>query len=73
MAGLDEPNFDLFTAFKLDFLDDKRIAAADSQSNKTIFTGFSFCRVDEAHTRRMKNEKVAVFCTLAKKLRYLIT
>ena len=23
------------------------------------------CRVDEAHTRRMKNGKVAAFCTLA--------
>ena len=33
MAELDEPNFDLFTAFKLDFLDDG-ITAADSQSNK---------------------------------------
>ena len=54
----------MFTAFKLDFLDDEIIAVADFQSNKTwLFVLF----VDEAHTRRMKNEKVAALCALAKK------
>ena len=28
MTGLDEPNFDLFTSFKIDFLDNGRITAA---------------------------------------------
>lgn len=59
MAGLDEPNFDLFTAFKLD-------------SRKRII-GFLFCRLDEAHTSRMENEKIATFCSLAKKDRCLMT
>ena len=42
MAGLDEPNFDLFTTFKIDFLDDEGIAAADPQSNKRILLAFCF-------------------------------
>ena len=42
---------DLFTAFKLDFLDGKLTATADSQSNKINFIGFLFCHIDETRTR----------------------
>ena len=59
MARLEELNCDVFTGFKLDFLDDKHITAASSLWNKTNFIGFLFYHMDEAHTCGMKNEKVA--------------
>ena len=59
--------------FKCEFLDNKLIAVADSQSNKTNFIGVLFCYIDEAHTHRVKNEKVAAFYTLARKYRCLMT
>ena len=65
-----EHKFRLFTAFKLDFLS---FVAHFIQWNETNFIGFLFCRVDEFHTRRMKNEKVATFCSQAKKYRCLVT
>ena len=43
------------------------------QWNETNFISFLFCRVDEFHTRRMKNERVATFCTQAKQYRCLVT
>lgn len=58
----DEPNFDLFTAFELDFLSflDHFI-----QSNKATSIYYLFYHADEARTGCMKNEKVAAVYPLA--------
>ena len=64
-----EPKFPQFTAFKLDF---PLIVVHFIRWNETNFIGFLFCRVDEFHTRRMKNEKVASLGTRAKKYGCLV-
>ena len=64
MFWLDERNFDLFT-FNMILCHSLLISI---QSNETDFIGVLFCRVDEAHTYRMENEKVASFCTHLKNI-----
>ena len=59
MTGLDEPNFELFTSFQIDFPNDERITAA----TPIQIIGFLFFCTDEAHTCHMKKEKVVAFCT----------
>lgn len=61
-SGQDEPNFDLFTAFELDFLSflDHFI-----QSNKATSIDYLFYHADEVRAGCMKNEKVAAVCPLA--------
>lgn len=65
MAGLDETNFDLLSAFKLSF---QSSVAHFIQYNRTNFIGFLFCRGDEAYTLGMKSGKVAAFCALVKNI-----